>query len=256
MTTTPNDHCQIDCRLAKQQIQRLKEYEMAQADIAKLLKQTIDDNRVSRSERRVLGKLASEINLDQHQLSLLKSRVFEIARNELISPDEKEINEWVEDVLKAIEPARTKPEIQSEALFSPEEACAFKITSLIQRARSSIEVCVFTITDDRISSALIDAGKRKIKIRVISDDDKSMDRGSDIRRIANSGIEVRTDNSSAHMHHKYAMFDGKWLLTGSYNWTRSAANENEENIIVTNDANLVDEFQTHFEDLWKRFDRA
>ncbi len=226
---------------------------MSQSDVLKLLKQTISDHRVSRGERRALQELASELDLNQHQLSLLKSKVFEIARAELISPTEKEINQWVESVLKAIKPKETESKIQSEALFSPGEACAFKIISLIQRAQRWIDVCVFTITDDRISDALCDAKRRKVAVRIISDDEKTHDYGSDVKRLSDFGISVRTDRSESHMHHKYALFDHAWLLTGSYNWTRSAANENEENIVITNTPNLVNEFQNHFDGLWKRY---
>ena len=91
---------------------------MAHADLANHLKQTISDHRVSRSERRALQALAAEIDLDQHQLSLLKSQVFEIARNELISPDAKEVNEWVESVLKAIRPPTDRPTIIRSTLQS------------------------------------------------------------------------------------------------------------------------------------------
>ena len=54
------------------------------------------------------------------------------------------------------------------------------------------------------------------------------------------------------MHHKFALFDARLLLTGSYNWTRGAADSNEENIVVTPDAHLVRSFSTAFDDLWKR----
>ncbi len=40
---------------------------------------------------------------------------------------------------------------------------------------------------------------------------------------------------SGHMHHKFALFDGGRLLTGSYNWTRGAAETNYENVIDTTD---------------------
>ena len=46
--------------------------------------------------------------------------------------------------------------------------------------------------------------------------------------------------------------DGRLLLTGSYNWTRSAATENEENILVTNADNLILGFAHNFESLWQR----
>ena len=53
------------------------------------------------------------------------------------------------------------------------------------------------------------------------------------------------------MHHKYAVVDGSVLLTGSYNWTRSAFRVNEENIVVTDDPRLVRAFSKAFEELWE-----
>jgi cardiolipin hydrolase len=52
------------------------------------------------------------------------------------------------------------------------------------------------------------------------------------------------------MHHKFALFDDARLLTGSYNWTRSAADCNEENLIVTGDPRLVGPFRQEFDKLW------
>ena len=57
------------------------------------------------------------------------------------------------------------------------------------------------------------------------------------------------------MHHKFAISDNKLLLNGSYNWTKSASTENNENIAVTNDINLVKSFQKEFERLWKRLSK-
>ena len=55
------------------------------------------------------------------------------------------------------------------------------------------------------------------------------------------------------MHHKFAVFDRKVLLTGSYNWTRSAASENQENLIVTEAPGLVRSFAAEFDKLWAAF---
>ena len=90
-------------------------------------------------------------------------------------------------------------------------------------------------------------------VRVISDNDKSLDEGSDIDALRRAGVEVRIDETEAHMHHKFALFDGVRLLNGSYNWTRSAANYNQENVVVTADRALVEAFAGEFERLWARF---
>ena len=54
------------------------------------------------------------------------------------------------------------------------------------------------------------------------------------------------------MHHKFAVFDSTILLNGSYNWTRGAASNNEENFVVTNNSRLVAIFSKAFEDLWQQ----
>ena len=58
--------------------------------------------------------------------------------------------------------------------------------------------------------------------------------------------------NEAHMHHKFAIFDGDLLLNGSFNWTRSASELNEENLIITPDPVLVRAFAGRFEELWGR----
>ena len=53
------------------------------------------------------------------------------------------------------------------------------------------------------------------------------------------------------MHHKYALFDDALLLTGSYNWTRAAANVNDDNFVVTDSPKLLLAFRSHFDRLWQ-----
>ncbi len=55
------------------------------------------------------------------------------------------------------------------------------------------------------------------------------------------------------MHHKFALFDGRTLLNGSYNWTRSAFTQNEENVVVGSDERLVAVFQEQFDKMWAQF---
>jgi phosphatidylserine/phosphatidylglycerophosphate/cardiolipin synthase-like enzyme len=96
----------------------------------------------------------------------------------------------------------------------------------------------------------VDAHRRGLRVRVVSDDDKALDAGSDLERLRDAGIPVRLDRVPAHMHHKFAVFDRLRLLTGSYNWTRSAAEVNHENVLVSVDPRLVQPFCRAFDDLW------
>jgi cardiolipin hydrolase len=116
-----------------------------------------------------------------------------------------------------------------------------------------VDVCVFTITDDRIAGPILAAHQRGVRLRILSDNEKELDPGSDVPRLRDAGVPVRIDRSPYHMHHKFAIFDGASLLTGSYNWTRGAATNNEENFLVTGDPNLVRAFAAEFERLWGRW---
>ena len=123
----------------------------------------------------------------------------------------------------------------------------------LRACRRSADLCVFTITDDRITRALLDCHRRGLKLRLITDNDKAFDLGSDIERIAAAGVAVKVDRTPFHMHHKFAIFDGGAVLTGSYNWTVGAAKNNEENLVVSNDRRLLTAFTGEFDRLWKKF---
>lgn len=141
-----------------------------------------------------------------------------------------------------------------EARFSPGRDCWSRIAELIKSATRTIDVCVYTLTDDRLAGPLLDAHYRRgVKVRVITENEKEFARGSDIARLEEHDIQIVVDDDRQYMHNKFAIFDGQWLLTGSYNWTRDAREKHHENIVVTDDPRLVDPFQTEFEKLWKMY---
>jgi len=119
--------------------------------------------------------------------------------------------------------------------------------------KKTIDVCVFTITDDSAANILIDLHKKGIKVRIITDDDQSASTGSDIVTMKKAGIPIKMDSTPYHMHNKFAVIDGVLLLNGSYNWTTTANTKNNENMIVTNNKKLVSAFSNQFEVLWKQF---
>jgi phosphatidylserine/phosphatidylglycerophosphate/cardiolipin synthase-like enzyme len=46
------------------------------------------------------------------------------------------------------------------------------------------------------------------------------------------------------------LIDAHILLTGSYNWTFSANNRNDENLMVIEDPKVIARYQNQFEKLW------
>lgn len=220
-------------------------------DFEEILARTLDDFRISRSEAKALKAVLADV--DPEQLPALRSRAFAAAR---VAADERHaglVFDWLEAMTKLLIPRQSDP-VKSDACFSPGEDCRNRIIGLLRGARKSVDVCVFTITDNAVSKEIFEAMRRGVEVRVITDNDKATDKGSDIFDLERSGVPVRVDYTEAHMHHKFAIFDGKTLLNGSYNWTRSAFTKNQENVLVTTDAALVRRFEREFERLWTRFD--
>lgn len=218
------------------------------------LRQTLGDLKLSRSERRALGAVLGDPPADPALLAQYRGLAFDVARDAAAAgAPPTDVLGWLEDVVKLLHASGGGPSARAEASFSPGDDCLRQICGLFRLARRSADVCVFTITDNRIADALLDAHRRGVIVRIVTDNEKSFDAGSDIQSLAAAGVPVRIDVSEFHMHHKFALFDGQTVLTGSYNWTRSAAEVNEENLVVLDDPRLVRQFQTVFDGLWERF---
>ncbi|MEL6627187.1 MAG: phospholipase D-like domain-containing protein [Bacteroidota bacterium] len=219
--------------------------------IEELFRKAIEDQVFTREERRTIAKALQEEELDPKTLGHLKAQLFQMAGEEMDDMRNDRILEWLRQAVKLLVKAG-KPIYDHQVYFSPGSDCLRAIREQIQQTRSQLDICVFTISDDRISKEIIAAHKRRVNVRIITDNDKLYDRGSDVERFAKEGIDVRVDQTRYHMHHKFALIDQKILLTGSYNWTRSAAENNEENILLTDQPDLVKPYQKAFQDMWRQ----
>lgn len=232
-------------------------------EIDALLAASAADGKFTGGERNRLLETLDRERADDADLNLVRNRAFELAKRSVGTPAAAAWIDWLGEVNRVLT-TRQRPvggplsggrdAVTSEAYFAPEDDCPAAIIRLIRQARASIDVCVFTITDDRISIPLVDAHRRGVAVRVLTDNEKLHDPGSDIPRFRDAGVPVRIDETQYHMHHKFALFDRAKLLTGSYNWTRGAAQFNEEHFIVTNDPALLKTFDAAFERLWKKLD--
>jgi len=239
---------------------------MNAADAERFLAETLADRKLSGGERQALAAWVAEHAPTEQLRGVVRHAAFDLARHAVAGPEAVQIIGWLEEVMRAVAPVRSAPSAAGgaggdAAFFAPGEACLRHIVHRLTQARKSIDLCVFTITDDRISRQILDAHSRGVAVRIVSDNEKAHDQGSDIHQFQAAGIPVKLDDVrgpgapglTGHMHHKFALFDGVRLLNGSYNWTRGAAEVNYENVVDTADPKLVAAFAAEFERLWKKF---
>ncbi|KAG2202496.1 hypothetical protein INT47_013112 [Mucor saturninus] len=140
-------------------------------------------------------------------------------------------------------------------VFFPSEDSYSVFHAALASAKSTLYVCVFSLTDNDTADVLIDAFNRGVDVKIITDNDQMDTRkGADVVRLNEQyGIPFKKDNSDQFMHNKFAVIDNKTVITGSFNWSAGARFKNRENIIVTNIPSVVHSYAQEFQELWNYF---
>ena len=225
-------------------------------DIKKQIFESSKEFSVSKKlKAEILCQLQKSHHIDKDQ-AILRSYCFDLARKLLPEQPNVLVMEWLQDFVKILSDKTEDSNSKDEAYFSPGDECRNAIVRKIKEARNTIKICVFTISDDRLAKAILEAHHKGISIRIISDNDKCNDRGSDVYTLAADHIPIKIDHSYHHMHHKFAIVDNKCLITGSYNWTMSAAKYNQENIILTYNPDSIKAYSKEFDRLWCEMDEV
>lgn len=227
-----------------------------QQELDRALDATLTDGVLSKAEEQSLRDAIEALAGDRQGLAFIRNRAYRKAR-ERIERSPTDTLRWLERIDKIVDNTVSPPEqggkpAESLVAFSPGEMGLDMIRRELREAKRSLDICVFTITDNRISDTIIDAHRSGIAVRIITDNDKQFDDGSDIARMVRADIPTRFDPDTDHMHHKFAIVDGQRLITGSYNWTRGAT-RNHENVTVLSEKQLVDTFAKEFNNLWSSF---
>ena len=73
-----------------------------------------------------------------------------------------------------------------------------------------------------------------------------------IQFLINNGIKPKTVlKNKGHMHHKFTIIDNSIILTGSYNFSTSAANLSDECLLIIKDKNVAQKFLLEWQRLLK-----
>ena len=142
------------------------------------------------------------------------------------------------------------PLAKTEVYFSLSDNPQKEIIKNINQAQASINIAMYIFTDREIALPLIKAQERGVKVRVYLDQDQVDYKYSQSRFLVQKGIKTRISTNNYIMHNKFAIIDNRILLTGSYNWTFSANNRNDENLMVIDDPEIIARYQNQFVNLW------
>jgi len=139
---------------------------------------------------------------------------------------------------------------QVDVYFAPSygDEAEQRIVKEISRAEREILVAAFVLTNPEIIKALNRAAGRDVKVRVLLErrnlrdsEEENLDRR----------IEVRPDANRYSMHLKTMVIDEQVVITGSFNFTRSAVTRNDENILILTSTQLAQRYKEKVWRLWQ-----
>jgi phosphatidylserine/phosphatidylglycerophosphate/cardiolipin synthase-like enzyme len=150
------------------------------------------------------------------------------------------------------------------ALFSPDDPITQILVHLIEQEQTKIDVAIFTFTDSIISNALINAICRGVTVEIVGDRSSILDQYNKFDQLYEHGATIYCYNiqwagrkRNSIMHHKFILFyntldHDEILWTGSFNFTKSARQVNQENVIIIKRKEIMRRFEAEFQILKKR----
>ncbi|MEO1527044.1 MAG: phosphatidylserine/phosphatidylglycerophosphate/cardiolipin synthase family protein [Planctomycetota bacterium] len=143
------------------------------------------------------------------------------------------------------------PAFAVDVYFAPSKDVPETIERTLDSADKSIDLAIYSFTDKRAQSKLIDAAERGVRVRVILHEARKHSKLADA--IENAGGDVKYVTKV--MHHKFALVDDG-LITGSANWSRSAYSRYDEDLLEfdpsdTEDRNVIASFAGEFDHIWR-----
>jgi phosphatidylserine/phosphatidylglycerophosphate/cardiolipin synthase-like enzyme len=142
--------------------------------------------------------------------------------------------------------------IDTEVYFCPEDDCLEKLLSLIDSSKKSIDCAVYDISLLSVTDALISKAEEGVKIRFVSDYQRSEIKNSNLGLLKSSDVSVITNPSeSSYMHNKFCVFDEKTVWVGSMNFTLNGNYKNNNNVLVLKDKELVKAYTQKIDSFFK-----
>jgi phosphatidylserine/phosphatidylglycerophosphate/cardiolipin synthase-like enzyme len=134
-----------------------------------------------------------------------------------------------------------------ETYFSPDDDVANVILDLLSDADESIYFMAYSFTSDDLAEAILSRAQDGVTVAGVMDESQiKSNQGGEYDSFAQAGIDVRQDGIGGLMHHKVFIIDNQIVITGSYNFSRSAEERNDENILVIYNTDIAQEFLKEF----------
>lgn len=149
-------------------------------------------------------------------------------------------------------PTLTIGSARIETHFSPKDGVAQYVLRRLEAARSSIRFLTFSYTSDPIAEAMLAKQQAGLLVQGVFEAQNASGTGSEFGKLKRGGIDVLEDGNCYILHHKVIIIDDRIVITGSYNFTGSAEESNDENLVVIDDSVVAQQYIAEFQRLYQK----
>jgi cardiolipin hydrolase len=142
----------------------------------------------------------------------------------------------------------------TEVILTRGSSVAEAILRLLREATTSVDAALCRFNNPQLAAALEDAGRKGVRVRLVLDRNKYEESRTMREVLAKGSIPFRLlygrRGPGAKMHDKFALFDGRTALAGSYNWTVESEEQNYEALLILREPKVLQVLEQEFEALW------
>ena len=145
------------------------------------------------------------------------------------------------------------PDLAVEVLgvyFTPPALVAGAIINAIDASEREVLVQAYGFTHNGIAQALVRAHQRGVLVRVLLDKKSAKSNRYVISILQQAQMDVRQDGKHAIAHNKVMVIDLNKVITGSFNFTNSAATRNAENFLILKSEDLAQQYRLQWKNHW------
>lgn len=152
-------------------------------------------------------------------------------------------------------PAVTIDGTDVEVYFSPDDGIADRLVELLDGAQESIYFLAYSFTSDDLGDSIRARAAAGVTVAGVMDDTQvASNTGTEFDPFQQDGLDVYMDgNENGLMHHKVIIIDGSIVITGSYNFSSSAEERNDENLVIIFNPEVASVF---VEEFWRVYEQA
>ena len=167
-----------------------------------------------------------------------------------------------------------------EVLFAPHRSSdpnhgLHLISNTLATAKQRVDLALFVFSAQALTTVIADLQAKGVRLRLLADPGFAsrsfsevldllgvaladrhckLEAGNQPLKQAAEGVGIPRLARGDKLHHKLAVIDGNTVITGSFNWSPSAAHQNDEVLMVIHSPLLAAHFTREIDRLWKGAD--